>query len=293
MITSMTGFGRGEASEGGITVTVELRSVNSRYLDISLRLPQVIQDKELELKELINGYINRGKLNVSIRIDQAETGEPEVTFNEKLVKGYKTLLEEINEAAGIREPVSLQDLLQFNEIFVSREQDEQMLNRVWQLSKEATQRALEQLLIMRRQEGSQLKEDLLDRVDHINQVLKRVKELTEGRAAELRDKLLERIQSLVDDDAMDADRLELEVAILVDKMDITEEIVRLQSHIKFFKEALEHNEAVGRRLNFLSQEMNREINTIGSKANNSEISQYVVQAKESLEQIREQVQNVE
>ena len=293
MIISMTGFGRGNASANGVTVTVELKSVNSRYLDISLRLPQVIQDKELELKELIQEHINRGKLNVNVRVDQAETGEPEITFNDNLVRGYKALLEELRETAEIQEPVELKDLLQFNEIFETREQDEEMLETIWQLSKEATEDGLKHLVAMRQKEGSQLEQDLVNRVDHISLMLQKIKTLTDGRASEVRDRLLERIQSLLDDDSLDPERLELEVAILVDKMDITEEIVRLQSHIKFFKEAVEHEDSVGRRLNFLSQEMNREINTMGSKANNSEISQYVVQAKESLEQIREQVQNVE
>lgn len=289
----MTGFGRGEAAGNGITVTAELKSVNSRYLDISFRLPQVIQDKELELKEVIQKQISRGKLNINIRLDQAATGEPEITFNDNLVRGYKQLLEELRSTANISEPVTLRDLLQFNEIFVSREQDEATLAAIWKLSKEATQKALEQLISMRVQEGNQLKEDMLRRVEHIGDMITKVEELTKDRAPAIRDKLLKRIQNLIDDDALDPERLEMEVAILVDKMDITEEIVRLKSHIKFFKEAVNQEEIVGRRLNFLSQEMNREINTIGSKANSSEVSQYVVQAKESLEQIREQVQNVE
>src|SRR5699024_8687346 len=293
MIISMTGFGRGEATSNGITVTAELKSVNSRYLDISFRLPQVIQDKELELKEEIQEKISRGKLNVNVRLDLAGIGEPEITFSDNLVKGYKQLLEELKSTANISEPITLRDLMQFNEIFVSREQDEVTLAAIWQLSREATQKALQQLVSMRIQEGNQLKEDMLKRIVYIGEMLSKVEELTKDRAPEIRDKLMERIQSLVDDDSLDSERLEMEVAILVDMMDITEEIVRLKSHIMFFRETVNRKETAGRRLNFLSQEMNREINTIGSKANSSEISQYVVQAKESLEQIREQVQNVE
>jgi uncharacterized protein (TIGR00255 family) len=146
---------------------------------------------------------------------------------------------------------------------------------------------------MRLQEGDHLENDLLQRVGHIEKMLNIIQDKISGRAAQTKKELLERINELIDSDKIDADRLEMEVAILVDKMDITEEIVRTQSHIKFFREAVQNDKAVGRRLNFLSQEINREINTIGSKANDSEISQYVVQAKESLEQIREQVQNVE
>lgn len=293
MIISMTGFGRGDASSDGISLTVETKSVNSRYLDISLRLPASIQDKELDLKEIVQSRINRGKINVTARINKAETGEPDIQINPKLVEGYKNLLNRLRQAAGITGEISIQDLLQFNDIFISREEDEETLKIIWKLTKEATGQALDQLIQMRKQEGAQLKNDLKNRVDHIEQKMEKVQELTDGRAEEVRDKLLERIQNLIDDDLIDKERLELEVAVLVDKMDITEELVRLQSHIKFFKEAIAHEDSVGRRLNFLSQEMNREINTIGSKANNSEISQHVVHAKESLEQIKEQIQNVE
>lgn len=293
MITSMTGFGRGEASSEGISVMVELKTVNSRYLDISLRLPKIIQEQELEFKELLQQSLERGKVNVNIRIDKANTGKPEVTFNKKLVRGYKEMLKELSDAAGIDESIRLSDLMQFNDLFESREEDEETQQLIWELTQEATEKALTMLMDMRRQEGTQLEKDLLQRINDIEEKLDTVLEITNGRAEETRNQLLERIDELVESDKLDEDRLEMEVAVLVDKMDITEEIVRTQSHIKFFRKAVKNEESVGRRLNFLSQEINREINTIGSKANDSEISQHIVQAKESLEQIREQVQNVE
>lgn len=293
MIHSMTGFGRGQAAADGISATAELNSVNSRYLDISMRIPQEIREKELALKERIQEKISRGKLNLNIKIDKSDTGKPDVTINSKLARGYKQLLDELRHTAQVNEPISLADLIQFEEIFVSREQDEEVLNTIWNVSRSALDGAIEQLTEMRAREGRQLQNDLNERVDHIASKMEKIRRLTEGRAEAARDQLKERIQKLVDDDTLDEERLEMEVAILVDKMDITEEIVRLQSHIKFFKEALESDETVGRRLKFLAQEMNREINTMGSKANNSEISQHVVHAKESLEQIREQVENVE
>ncbi len=293
MILSMTGFGRGEVTSEGITVTVEAKSVNSRYLDVSLRLPQSIQEKELDLKEQIQERLSRGKVNLTVRVDRAATGEPDIAINPKLVEGYRKLLEKLRSAAGIEDGITLDNLLQFNDIFVSRSQDEETLALIWNLTTEATSGAMDQLVDMRRKEGEQLEADLHRRVDDIAGKMEKVRALTEGRAEDAREKLLERIQNLVDDDTLDEERLEMEVAILVDKMDITEEIVRLQSHLKFFREAIEEDDSLGRRLNFLSQEMNREINTIGSKANNSEISRYVVQAKESLEQIKEQIQNIE
>lgn len=293
MITSMTGFGRGEASSDGISVTVELKTVNSRYLDISFRMPQSIQNKELELKELLQKHLERGKVNVSIRVDKADTGVPEVTFNKNLVEGYTKMLNDLRDAAGIEEPVSLETLLDFNDIFESRDQDEETINKIWELTQQSAESACEKLMEMRRQEGKQLEKDLNKRIDHIDKMLSIIKDKIEGRSSQIKEDLLKRITDLVDSDKIDPDRLEMEVAVLVDKQDITEEIVRTQAHIKFFRQAVNNNQAVGRRLNFLSQEINREINTIGSKANDSEISQYVVQAKESLEQIKEQIQNVE
>lgn len=293
MIVSMTGFGRGEASSDGLTVTAEIRSVNSRYLDFSIRLPQEVQEKELKLKEHLQSEINRGKININIRLDQAQTGEPEITFNEQLVRGYKKLLEELRAAAEIEEPVTLRNVMSFNDIFVSREQDEETIKRIWDLTIKATDEAVDQLNGMRRQEGQQLQKDLLQRINNIEELLEKIAVLTKNRSAEAKEKLEERLKNLISDDSIDPERLEMEVALLADKMDITEEIVRLRSHIKFFREALDQEEAVGRRLNFLSQEINREINTIGSKANSSQISQHVVHAKENLEQIREQIQNVE
>lgn len=293
MITSMTGFGRGEASKNGISVTVELKSVNSRYLDISLRLPQSLQNNELDIKELLQKHVERGKVNVSIRVDKSDTGKPEITFNENLVQGYKEMLNDLRKAAGIEEPIRLQTFLEFNDIFESREDDDETKEQIWDLAQKAIEEASEELKKMRLQEGSQLENDLNQRIDHIEEMLNIVMDKVDGRSKEIKENLVERVNDLIDNDKIDPDRLEMEVAVLVDKMDITEEIVRTQSHIKFFREAVNNNNSVGRRLNFLSQEINREINTIGSKANDSEISQYIVKAKESLEQIKEQIQNVE
>ncbi|WP_421775407.1 YicC/YloC family endoribonuclease [Gracilimonas sp.] len=293
MIISMTGFGRGEASENGITATVEIKSLNSRYLDLSIRLPQRLQDKELQVKELVQKTINRGKLNITVYLSESETGEPSIRVDEKKVKGYSRILDNLREAAGISDPISIKDITQFGDVFINEEEDEEVLEKKWEVVEKALSEAVESLLKMRTQEGSQLKNDLVDRIEFIDENLEIITKETSGRAQEARDKLLERINNLIEEDKIDPERLELEVAVLVDKMDVTEEIVRLRSHLKFFIEAVEQPEPAGRRLNFLTQEINRELNTIGSKANNSDIAQYVVKCKEALEQIREQVQNVE
>ncbi len=289
----MTGFGSGQSSAQGMTASVELKSVNSRYLNISFYIPPEVQDKELAMKELIQKDISRGKINVNLEIDKTEAQQPEIAINKELAKSYKNLLDELRRVTELDEPITLLDLIQFEEIFVAREEDEKTLQTIWKACKKALDKALADLLKMRAQEGKQLQNDLRKRADSIADKMDKIQEIYAGRPEEIRDKLKEKIDSLMEENNLDEERLEMEVAILVDKMDITEEIVRTQSHIKFFKEALENNEPVGRRLKFLAQELNREINTIGSKANSSEISRHIVSAKEALEQIREQIANVE
>ncbi len=292
MIISMTGFGRGEAAENGLNATVEIKTLNSRFLDISIRLPQQLQQKELELKELFQKSINRGKLNVNVNLTQQDNAQPSIKIDTTKVQFYANLLNEVRDVAGIEESIKVKDIISFGDIFISEEEDGDEQEK-WDLVQKATFLAIENLMEMRNQEGGQLKNDLLSRIAEIEQSVSHIESVTEGRAEEIRKKLLDRIQLMVENENLDKERLELEVAILVDKMDITEETVRLAAHLKFFKEAVDQPQPAGRRLNFLTQEINRELNTIGSKANDSGIAHHVVRAKEMLEQIREQVQNVE
>jgi len=293
MTISMTGFGRGQERSGGIKVEVETKSVNSRHLDINIRMPQTYQTEELELKEIIQAYVERGKITIYVRVDESERGIPDVTFNSKLAKAYANLLQQMKESSGIKQEITLSDLLSFEDILQSREEDEQTKKLTFELIKKALEDSLTNLNEMRRQEGKQLDNDLRSRLAHIDQSLENIKELSLDRIDTYREKLHERIEALISDDRLDNERLEQEVAIVADKIDITEEVVRLNSHIKLFYETLDRDQPIGRRLNFLLQEMNREINTIGSKANDSEISQEAVFVKENLEKLREQVQNIE
>lgn len=293
MILSMTGFGRGEATDNGFSATVEIKSLNSRYLDITTRLPQRLQDKELHLKELLQESISRGKLNVTVHVSESDNGEPHIQVDKIKVKAYTRILKEVQEAAGIKEEVSLQNILNFGDVFITKEEDEQSLQLKWNVTLTAAKEAIKNLIAMRTQEGKQLEQDFRERLYSIEQNLQEVEKASNGRTEELRTKLKERIKALLEDENFDEERLEMEVAVLADKMDITEEIVRMRAHLKFFIEAIEQPEPAGRRLNFLTQEMNRELNTIGSKANDSSIAHYIVRSKEALEQIREQVQNVE
>tara|TARA_R110002124_G_scaffold287094_1_gene470431 strand:+ start:2313 stop:3194 length:882 start_codon:yes stop_codon:yes gene_type:complete len=293
MIISMTGFGRGEATDNGITATVEIKSLNSRYLDFSIRLPQRLQDKELALKELVQKTVNRGKLNINVHITESDSGEPPIKIDEVKVKAYARILRKVQEVAGIEGGLNLKNITGFGDIFITEEEDEESLAQKWEVTIQALHKAIENLIVMRTQEGDQLKNDFIERIENIETNLNEVEKVTDGRVEEVRNKLRERIQQLLADDNFDKERLETEIAVIADKMDITEEIVRMRAHLKFFIEAIEQPEPAGRRLNFLTQEMNRELNTIGSKANDSEIAHHIVRSKETLEQIREQIQNVE
>ena len=293
MITSMTGFGRGESSSNGYQVTVEIKTLNSRYLDISVRMPQSIQDKEIKLKECVQKNLSRGKVNLNINVERTKSAGPDIKLNEELVKSYSSILRNLRSAGNIDEPVTVGDLLQFNDIFETRKEDEQEVRIIWECTENALETALDNLNTMRRNEGRELKDDLSNLVTGIISQLDEVIVLSDKRAPEIREKLKTRIQKMITEEQIDPDRMEMEIALLVDKMDINEEVVRLQSHLKFFLDALEAEEPVGRRLNFLCQEINRELNTIGSKANDSTVAHHIVLGKEKLEQVREQVQNIE
>lgn len=293
MITSMTGFGRGDSSSDGFYITVEIKTLNSRYLDVSIRLPQSLQHKEFDLKAVIQSYVSRGKINVNVNLDKSKTGIPNITYSPEMVKSYIEMLEGIRRESNMTEPVQVRDILRFEDIFVQREDDPETVEEIWKCTVEATKSALQAANKMRTQEGAELKEDLATLLDDISALLKDIGSAARVNASLVKEKLRKRIDELVQDEKINDDRLEMEVALLIDKMDINEEIVRLNSHIKFFRDALEDNENVGRRLNFLCQEINRELNTIGSKSNDSVIAHHVVIGKEKLEQMREQVQNIE
>lgn len=293
MIKSMTGFGRGENSSNGYQVTVELKTLNSRYLDLSVRTPKSLQHNEIDIKEIIQKQLSRGKVHISINIEKKDDENPTIKFNTKMVKAYGKMLEQIKFHANIQEPVTIKDLLRFDEIFDNEQIEEESSKELWKCTKVALDDALVMLNRMREQEGKELKKDLVKQINGISKMLELVNKLSDSRIPEIREKLQMRIKNLVSDDKFDPDRMELEIAMLADKMDINEEVIRLQSHLKFFLEALDSDDSVGRRLNFLCQEINRELNTIGSKANDSVIAHHIVIGKEKLEQIREQVQNIE
>lgn len=293
MISSMTGYGRGEVTRGKITAVAELRSVNNRYFELSARLPRSMTLREGEVKEIIRKRFSRGKVNVALTVSQDNADEIPLKINRSAAKSYFRLLNDLKKTVKSKEKISINHLLQFQDIIEVNEFTKGD-DKEWEMVKEALQIALEEASRMRKLEGSELMKDLKARVRKIEDELASVEKLAGEWLPVARKNLEQRVKDLsIEPSVIDARRLEAEFALLVDKIDITEEIVRFHSHNKFFIDTLRSDDAVGRKLNFLVQEMNREANTIGSKADNSDIAHRVVGIKEELEKIREQLQNIE
>ena len=292
MIYSMTGYGRGESVDGELHVLAEARSFNSRFLDISVRLPKALSGLEQRIRDLIRQYVVRGHVNLTVRVKNG--GERAVALEPDLVlaRTYVRILREIQEELELPGTIEIGHLLHFPEIVTAAEETEDA-ETFWEPVREAVSQALEGLRAMRAEEGEALRRDLEQRIVRLDEIVGQIEKEAEGRREEQFQKLKERVRQLLTDEQIDENRLYTELAILVDRMDVTEECVRFRSHNAQFLKALEGDEAVGRRLNFLLQEMNREATTIGSKAYSAEISHLVVQLKEEIEKIREQVQNLE
>jgi uncharacterized protein (TIGR00255 family) len=288
----MTGYGRGEASEEGVRAVAEIRSVNSRYFEVNTRLPRSLSLRENDVREIIRAKAGRGKINVVVSIERESANNIPLKVNKAAAKSYIKLLNELRKASGIKEKVTLDHLLKFSEVIEAGELQSEN-EKEWVVVEKALSKALEELKLMRQKEGGELRKDLESRLQLLQAKIDSIEKLSKERIPEQRVRLRERIQQLLANETVDENRLELEIALLADKLDVTEECVRFRSHNKFFLEALSDKESAGRKLNFLVQEMNREANTIGSKAADASIAHLVVEAKEELEKIREQLQNVE
>lgn len=292
MITSMTGYGHGQAAERGISVTVEVRSVNSRFLEVTTRLPRSLSLRENEIKEIIRRRISRGKITLVSNVERETPGTLPLKINVSVAKSYYKLLNDLRKTVKIRETVKLDHLLRFSEVIEPRDM-ENTDEQEWEIFQNALDQSLNAFTQMRLQEGGELKKDFLHRIGIIERTLEEIETLSKDQVPAERARLRERIQQLIEGKELDEGRLELEVALLADRLDVTEECVRFRSHNKFFLEAIENGDPAGRKLNFLIQEMNREANTIGSKSSASAIAHLVVGVKEELEKIREQLQNIE
>jgi len=288
----MTGYGRGEVARKGITVAIELRSVNSRFLEVTTRLPRSLSLRENEVKEIVRKKISRGKVNLLATVDREKDGQLPLAINATAAREYYKLLNKLRKTVKLKETVKLEHLLRFSEVLEQpvldgADEDE------WEVMQQALNAALDDLATMRRNEGEELTKDFRTRIAVIGQALSRIEVLSKEQVPAERTRLRERIQRILENETIDEGRLEMELAMLADRLDVTEECVRFGSHNKFFIQALADKEPSGRKLNFLIQEMNREANTIGSKSNSSEIAHMVVSVKEELEKIREQLQNIE
>lgn len=291
-VRSMTGFGRGEASLGSNLLTVEVRTVNHRFLEISNRLPKGMMSLEHKLRGLLQDKLGRGKVNITVTWTPAE-GDGAVAWDHQLAESYYRVLQEVRDKFEFREPVTLSHVLAHPNLLSSGEPHLEDAE-AWKILQKVTTKAIEDLVSMRDNEGEALVRDLLPRLETIRTSLRAVEKRSPERAKEAREKLQKRVAELLDGEAeVDQDRLLIEASFQAERMDATEECTRLDSHLDQFKEVLEAGGQVGRKLNFLLQEMNREANTIGSKANDVSVAREVIQLKEEIEILREQIQNLE
>jgi len=292
MIKSMTGYGRGEWPEGEKRVEVEVKSFNHRYLDISPHLPRRLNSLEAQVRNLIKQRISRGRVEVSVQIDDSSLVEQKLELDIALAQDYHLALKTLQRELGTPGEIRLETLANFRDIF-TRKEVETDLEKEWaslQIALEAALRSLEQ---MRRDEGLALRGDFLGRLTAIEKMAREIEKKAPLALEACRDRLAERVQELSRGLPVDEVRLAQEVAYLAERSDITEELVRIRSHLNQFREMLDDSEPVGRKLEFLLQEINREANTLGSKASDAGIAQVAVEIKSELEKMREQVQNVE
>jgi uncharacterized protein (TIGR00255 family) len=287
----MTGYGKGSSSKNKITAEVEIKSVNSRFFEVFLKMPSILSNYDYEIKEFIKSKLQRGKLNLVIHFkkDGVENGFSSVDKN-KLLNQIE-LIKKVKKISGIKENIELNHLLNNKEIFTTQETE--LTKAEFEIIKSALSKALDKLILMKKKEGAELARDLNSRIEKINKKVFEIEKEFRKSINDNYEKLKQRISDLTSNAEISEDRLNLELALIADRADVTEECVRLKSHLKFFKESLKNESEPGKKLNFLCQEMNRETNTISSKSISTAIIHSSVYIKEEIEKIREQIQNIE
>ena len=292
MIKSMTGYGRGQINTNGRDILVEIRSVNNRYYDFNAKFPRVYGYLEEKLKSFLQGSISRGKVEVAVSIFNNENKEQEIEVNREVAKGYIKALRDVNTELGLDDDLTLSGVARFPDVFNVKKviEDEDF---IWSMVKEAAEIAVERFVSMRETEGQKMKDDICSRLDYILELVSKVEEQSPKTTENYRNKLYAKMKDILGDKNIDESRILMEAAIFSEKIAVDEETVRLRSHISQFKELLESAEPIGRKLDFLVQEMNREANTTGSKAQDIEVTRIVVDIKSEIEKIREQIQNIE
>ena len=292
MIKSMTGFGRGHKVLNGRDITVEIRSVNHRYYEFSSRLPRSLNYVEERLKSLLQGRISRGKVEVSVLLNNVEAADEKITINRDVVREYIEALRSVKEEFGLTDDLALSNVLRIPDAFtvVKTETDEEQL---WEDIKSTAEEALEHFISMRENEGARMKQDVLSRLAKIEEWVGVVETRSPQVVEDYRKRLYDKMCEVLSSSNIDENRILLEAGIFSEKTAVDEETVRLRSHIAQIRSMLESGEQVGRKLDFLVQEMNRETNTIGSKVQDIEVTRIVVDQKSEIEKIREQIQNIE
>lgn len=288
----MTGYGRCEKEINGYRINIELKSVNNRFTDFSIKLPRYYNFLEDFVREYLKGYISRGKVDVFIRIEKIDGGESLVTLNRAYAESYIAALRELRDSFELSDDISAMTVARNADVFSFEraEEDEELIkNSV----KEVLDEVMEAYVGMRKREGGRLKRDIEAKLEVISAKVEIIERIEPDVVREYRENLEQKITDLLGNADFDRSRVLTEVAVFADKAAIDEETVRLKSHIKEFSKTLEASAPVGKKLDFILQEMNREINTTGSKANNIEISKIVIDVKSELEKIREQIQNIE
>lgn len=293
MISSMTGYGRGESSDETRVITLEIKTVNHRYNDIVIRMPKKFNQFEDKIKKAVKKRIRRGRVELYINLEENDDKNIIINPNINVARQYYESIVKINEELGLTDSVKLGNILRCPDVFDITTADEEE-DTTWILLEDVLKKALDGLTEMRAKEGAALVEDINLRSGIISEIVEKIDEKSPLIAEEYKSKLKDRIKDLIEDTVeVDEARIALEVAIIADKGNITEELVRLKSHLVQLDNILKEKGSVGRKLDFLIQEMNRETNTIGSKSYNTEISNYVIDVKSEIEKIREQVQNIE
>lgn len=292
MIKSMTGFGRGHEVLNGRDITVEIRAVNHRYYEFSSRLPRAYTFAEEKLKSLLQGKISRGKVEVSVQVQNVTAVSEKITANKEVISDYVAALREIKDELSLTDDLSLSAILRLPDAFtvVKAETDEEQL---WEDLKTVAERALANFIKMRETEGERMKADISERLTAIENNVSFVEERSPIIVENYRKRLYDKMCEVLEGKNVDENRILLEAGIFSEKTAVDEETVRLRSHIAQFREMLESAEPIGRKLDFLVQEMNRETNTIGSKVQDIEVTKIVVDQKSEIEKIREQIQNIE
>lgn len=291
-MNSMTGYGRSRQVLDGREITVEIRSVNHRYLEYSARIPRMYGYLEEKLKTFLQSSVSRGKVEVTVTIQNLTGGDTVVQINQALAKGYLDAMRSQAESLELKDDLTLSTLTRFNDVFTLQklEEDQQV---IWNSVQQVARQALDQFLEMRRREGERLKLDLLQKLGLLNGHVAAVEEQSPKTVAAYRERLLQKMEELLADRCIDQQRILLEAGLYAEKIAVDEETVRLKSHLEQFAQMMEQSGPVGRKLDFLVQEINRETNTIGSKAQDLAVTRRVVEMKSEIEKIREQIQNIE